>query len=273
MPLTIDRDAETAKLKAARAGDRRAFDSLIAPHLPLLHKFLLRILCQPADAEDIAQETLLTAFQKLDTFRGEARFQTWLFGIATRKALDVLRNRKRWPIEGQIIGEQKALASPALMQELVSTLSAVDFVYEYRQHVAYCFSCVTQTLEPELAIALMLREIVLLENQDAADAMTVSESKFRHFLSQARQHMSDSYEGLCALIGKSGVCYQCNKLRDLVSEEKRGPMPEPLAPFEAPPETKLNRRLAMVREADLENAPAHRVLLKFMSELWAGSPS
>lgn len=262
-------DVEAAAIEAARQGDRRAFDALVAPHVPALRKFLYRILCRPADAEDAAQETLLLAFRKLDTFAGGARFRTWLFGIATHKALDLLRARRRWPRDAQIAGEQRALASKALMDELVSTLEAVEFQYEYRQHVAYCFSCVTQSLDPELGVALMLREIVLLENREAASAMGMNEPRFRHLLAGARREMEEAYEGLCALIGKNGVCYQCQKLRDLVPEARRGPAPEPLAPESAPAGVKLKRRLAVVRDADLENAPAHRVLLRFMTELWS----
>jgi RNA polymerase sigma-70 factor, ECF subfamily len=271
-PSTPD---ERRLLAAARAGDRRAFDTLVAPHLATLRMFLYRLICQPDDAADVAQEALLTAFQKLDGFRGDASFRTWLFAIGTRKGLDLLRRRKRWPVDAQSHGELRTLQTPEVKAQLDATVAAAEFTYEYRRHVAYCLGCVARTLPPEQSAALLLKELLLFESRDAAKIMGLSESSFRHRLSAARVAMREIYEGLCALVGKQGVCYQCAKLRDYCPPDKRGSAVQPIADATAPPAEKLARRLAVVREValDVGDSPVHDLLHRFMSELWDGPPS
>ena len=79
--------------------------------------------------------------------------------------------------------------------------------------------------------------------RDAAKALGVSESVFRHRLSAARQAMRDKYEKLCALVAKTGMCHQCKGLREIAPEAKRGgPIPD-VADYAD--------RLAAVRSADL----------------------
>lgn len=263
---------EQELLAAARAGSRRAFDTLVAPHVVPLRVFLYRLVCQPDDAADVAQDALLTAFQKLDGFRGDASFRTWLFSIGTRKGLDLLRRRRRWPADAQSQGELRTLQSPQLRAQLDATIGEAEYTYEYRQHVAYCLGCVARSLPPEQSAALLLTELVLLENRDAARAMGMSESTFRHRLRAARASMREAYEGLCALVGKQGVCYQCAKLRDYCPPDKRGRAVEPIAEGSEDPEHKLTRRLKVVRQVGLDvgDSPVHDLLFRFMSDMWDG---
>ncbi len=256
----------------ARAGEPGAFDALVAPHTANLRRFLWSMIGHPDDAEDLAQETLLTAQQKLTTFRGDAAFRTWLFSVGTRKALDALRKRKRWPVEAQQEGERRFLASGEATAELGAVTASPEFAYDYRQHMAYCFSCVARSLEPEQSAALLLKELLLFESGPASRVMGVSESTYRHRLRSARQTMKTHFEGLCALVGKQGVCYQCEALREYLPESKRGREVAPLADAGEDAEVKLKRRLDILRNTELTASPLHQVLLRFMGQLWDGPP-
>ena len=90
-------DEERELIEQARRGARDAFDRLVGAHVPAVRSFALRMVMQPQDAEDLAQDALLQAYQKLDGFSGDSSFRTWLFTIVTRKCIDHLRTRKRWP--------------------------------------------------------------------------------------------------------------------------------------------------------------------------------
>ncbi|MBL8610751.1 MAG: RNA polymerase sigma factor [Myxococcales bacterium] len=255
---------------ASAAGDARRleFDAVVGPHAPVARKVALRLLGSPADADDVAQESLVTAFERLADLRDRGSARAWLAAIATKKSLDLLRARRRWPRDAQERGEVAFLASEAAMGELGAALSAESLRYEYREHVAYCFTCVGRSLDPEESAALVLTEVVGLTSLEAAAAIGVNEATLRHRLAAARATMASTFEGLCALVGKGGVCYQCAKLRDLAPEGRRGPEVAPIAPGEAPPDEKLRRRLAIVRDADLEGSAVHAVLQRFMSELF-----
>lgn len=74
---------EQALIQRAQAGDAAAFEVLLQTHAVYVYNLALRVLRQPQEAEDMAQEALLRAWQALPRFRGEARFTTWLYQIVT----------------------------------------------------------------------------------------------------------------------------------------------------------------------------------------------
>jgi RNA polymerase sigma-70 factor (ECF subfamily) len=83
---------DLALVPRARAGDTAAFGELVERHRTAVFRAALAVLGTSADAEDVAQEACVLAFRKLDDFRGDASFRTWLLTIAWRHAL----TRRRW---------------------------------------------------------------------------------------------------------------------------------------------------------------------------------
>jgi RNA polymerase sigma-70 factor (ECF subfamily) len=77
-----------------RAGDGGAFAELVQEHSPRIYGLALRMMQDPAEAEDVLQETFLQAAQHLKDFRGQANLGTWLYRIATNQALMRLRRRR-----------------------------------------------------------------------------------------------------------------------------------------------------------------------------------
>lgn len=99
-------DAEDDLLRRARSGDRSAFDRLVERHLSAVWRVAWRLVRNADDAEDVAQETFLTAWRGIGEFRGDAAFATWLHRIATTRALNHLdraaerMKRASRPMEG-----------------------------------------------------------------------------------------------------------------------------------------------------------------------------
>jgi len=95
--LTGTPDGEIQLLiERARAGDTRAFEDLARREERALYRHALRIVGTTADAEDIVQDALFSAWRSIASFQGLS-FRAWLFRIATNRALDQLRSRKRRP--------------------------------------------------------------------------------------------------------------------------------------------------------------------------------
>ena len=82
---------------AAQAGDRRALDTLLRRHYDRVHAVCRRIAGSSRDADDAAQEAMISIVRGLPRFDGRAQFSTWVYRIATNAALDELRRRKRRP--------------------------------------------------------------------------------------------------------------------------------------------------------------------------------
>src|SRR5579864_2195918 len=89
------RDTDAELIAAARLGSPAAFRELVAMHQQAVRSFLRRALDDPADADDVAQETFLAAWSRLWRYRGEASFRSWLCAIAWKKALSLGRARGR----------------------------------------------------------------------------------------------------------------------------------------------------------------------------------
>src|SRR5580692_873896 len=104
---------ETQLVEKAQQGDSLAFGSLLEPWRKPLFGYIYRMVMLRQDAEDLLQDVLVRVLQGIRTYRGEARFKSWLFGIATHVCLDHLRAKKRWRVEAQLIGEQETKADPA----------------------------------------------------------------------------------------------------------------------------------------------------------------
>lgn len=249
-------EQETQLVAQACAGDEAAFLRLVEPWRKPLFGYIYRMVTLRQDAEDLLQDVLVRVLESLPQFRGESRFKSWVFGIATHVCLDHLRRKKRWRVQAQLDGEQRALADEAQMEQISSTLSQPGFIFEIREHIAACFCCVARTLEPDEQAALMLREVLSFSAQEAAKMLGVSEPVFRHRLSAARATMISSYEGLCQLINKSGACWQCRGLREFAPEANRGAdlvQIEVKPGIAITPESLFDARLAIVRAADLED--------------------
>jgi RNA polymerase sigma-70 factor (ECF subfamily) len=87
-----------------------------------------------------------------------------------------------------------------------------EFVFDLREHISYCLICVSQSLEPEEHAALVLRDVLDLSARESCDVFGVSDAVLRHKLAAARRNMEEKYEGLCALVSKTGICRQCEGL-------------------------------------------------------------
>ena len=245
-------EQETQLLKRAVGGDEKAFTELVEPFRKPLFSYIYRMVTNAHDAEDLMQDVLIRTLEGLRTYRGESRFKTWLFGIASHACMDHLRRKKRWRVEAQLIGQHETEADSDQVKAVSATLSQPDFVFEIREHIAFCFSCVSRTLEPEEQAALMLREVLGFSNQEAAGMIGISEPVFRHRLAAARSKMTQSFEGLCQLINKTGACWQCRGLREFTPEANRGQhlvQIEVLPGAAVTPENLFDARLKIVREA------------------------
>jgi RNA polymerase sigma-70 factor, ECF subfamily len=255
-PPQIPPDEEAALVDRARQGDRDAVGSLLDPWRKPLFGYIYRMVTLRQDAEDLTQDVLVRVLENIREYRGEARFKSWVFGIATHVCLDHLRKRKGWRVEAQLLGEKETLADQEKIDGLLRLMHQPEFRYEIRERIAFCFSCISRTLQPEEQAALMLREVLGFASEEAAGILSVSEPVFRHRLAAARAKMIEDYDGLCALINKTGMCHQCRGLREAAGEGYRG---ADLVQIEVAPgvavtaENLFDARIGIVRSADLES--------------------
>jgi len=94
--VEITPELERELVQRAQTGNEDAFGTLMRSHYEPVFRLVNSILRDEHSARDVCQEVWLTVWKNLGTFRGEAKLSTWLHPIATRRAIDHLRSRKRW---------------------------------------------------------------------------------------------------------------------------------------------------------------------------------
>ena len=149
MQTETQEQQEILLVERARHGDGDAFGELVEPLRKPLFSYIYRMVTLRQDAEDLLQDVLVRVLKGLPGFRGDARFKTWLFGIATHVCLDHLRSKKRWRVEAQLYAQRETEAYESEVAKLEALIHAPDFVFEMREHIAFCFSCISRTLKPD----------------------------------------------------------------------------------------------------------------------------
>ena len=97
IPLMTASPASEAELvRRARGGDLGAFETLYRDHVGRVYAVSLRMVADPALAEELTQEAFVRAWRRLASFRGTSAFGTWLHRLAVNVVLDALRARRRW---------------------------------------------------------------------------------------------------------------------------------------------------------------------------------
>jgi len=201
--------------------DITAFQKEFAAFEAPLKSYLYRLLTDRQDTEDLAQDTFIKAFDKLGTFKGESSLKTWVFQIGTNLAYDHLRKKKRWLPDAQDRAADLAISSEEIRAVFwqVHDQSPAG-AYEMREHIDYCFTCISKTLVIENQVALILKDIYDFSVKEIAQILNKTEGVVKHLLNDARGTMTDIFEHRCALINKDGVCHQCSHINEIFNPKQ-----------------------------------------------------
>ncbi len=206
-------DRYQQNLDKAKAGDIHAFQSLFADFQDQLKSFLFRLLASRADAEDLAHDTFIRAFDKLASFRGDASLKTWVFQIAANLAHNLLQKRKRWTPDVSQLAKDIVLSTPDLISRLEHTTHTSSFgKYEIKEHIDTCFTCIGKNLPIENQMALLLKDVYDFSVKEIMRILSKSEGQVKYFLQKARASMTEIFDNRCALVNKNGICHQCSEL-------------------------------------------------------------
>lgn len=172
-------DDETALVRQSAAGSEAAFAALVDRHQRAVRTFLRRICHDREEAEDLAQETFLTAWSTLRRFKGNSALRTWLFAIAWRKA----RNARRGWFRGR--ARDHAWAE---RQELERTINAgQEEAISVRRAVA------SLPLEQRAALALCLGGE--FSHTEAADVLGIPLGTVKSHVKRGRSKLKDMLGG------------------------------------------------------------------------------
>jgi len=174
---------EAQMIASILGGDTRVFHDLIRPYERSVFVMALSLLQNEADAEDTAQEAFLKAFRNLASFRGEAKFGTWLVSIALNEARSRIRSRKAAKLESlDETPDGQGHVSPALLRDWREIPSqALE-----RQEVRLILQEAIADLPIIYREVFLLREVEELSVNESAEALGITIASVKVRLHRAR---------------------------------------------------------------------------------------
>jgi RNA polymerase sigma-70 factor, ECF subfamily len=183
MPLDQASGPDDAQLVArSLTQDHEAFGQLVDRHASAIVNLAYRMVGNRAEAEDLAQETFLTAFKSLSTFRAESKFSTWLYRIAANKCTDWLRAKR----PGQ--GPQDVEVDEALDVHVAEERTPEHLLSQ--EQVAQELEQAIQRLPPLYREAFILKHVEGLSYEEMQEILGVSGDTLKMRVYKGRLQLS-----------------------------------------------------------------------------------
>ncbi|CAM4365296.1 RNA polymerase sigma factor RpoE [Bordetella tumbae] len=179
-----ERDVDAELVARVQRGDKKAFDLLVLKYQRKILRLLGRMIRDPAEIEDVAQEAFIKAYRALPQFRGESAFYTWLYRIAVNTARNWLASAGRRPSapnaieteDGETFNETDNLTDISTPESMVAS-----------REIAETVNAVIEDLPEELRTAIVLREIEGMSYEDIAQSMDCPIGTVRSRIFRARE--------------------------------------------------------------------------------------
>jgi RNA polymerase sigma-70 factor (ECF subfamily) len=182
MPATVEREKEL--IARIIAGETDLFHELIRPYERMVFLAILTMVRNQQEAEDAAQEVMINAFRHLKSFRGDAKFSTWLVTIAMNEARQRLRKAKAAQLESldESKEDREGDFTPAVLTDWREIPSEALEKKEIRQKLREA----VEQLPPLYREVLVLRDLQELNQQETASALGIKVTLVKVRLHRAR---------------------------------------------------------------------------------------
>ncbi len=189
MDLEID---DTELVRRAQAGQIDAFEELTNRHEQRVYSLALRMLRHEQDAEDVTQQTFLSALENLTRFRGEASFSTWLLRIASHAALKVIRKRKGLnTVSLEEATEKTGQHDTVPHPEYIADWRQSPEELVHKNEVQRLLDEALGQLDEKHRVVFLLRDVEGLSVKETAEALGLSEANTKVRLLRARLQLRE----------------------------------------------------------------------------------
>ena len=188
-----DREVDQQLVERVQRGDKQAFGLLVAKYQRKLARLLSRLIRDPAEVEDVAQETFIKAYRALPSFRGDSAFYTWLYRIGINTAKNFLVSQgRRAPTTTDFDSEEAETFEDADQLRDVNTPERLMMTRQIGDTV----NAAMEALPEELKTAIVLREIEGLSYDEIATIMDCPIGTVRSRIFRAREAISEKLKPL-----------------------------------------------------------------------------
>jgi RNA polymerase sigma-70 factor, ECF subfamily len=185
---------EERLIERLRQRDEAAFNQLVRLHQAAVFRQLLRVVGDPAEAEDLAQEVFVTVFKAIETFRGDSRLATWIHRIAQNHARNRLKYHGRHKRRGDAPLEESTEESVAV-PETGSRLPRPDHEVEAQQAEVHIRLAINE-LDPEQRTLIVLRDLENMTYEEIQEQTGLPSGTVKSRLHRARVALQERFRAL-----------------------------------------------------------------------------
>jgi RNA polymerase sigma-70 factor (ECF subfamily) len=175
-----------------KTGDESAFDGIVSRYADKIYGFALRITRNSSDAEEVSQEVFLSLTKKLDTFRGESKFSSWLYRVTVNASYMYLRSQKKYEsnisLENYYPYDEKGTLMGRVMEKDWS--SRPDIIIFSKEALEIIDKSINELPESYRTV-FHLRDIEGISNEEVADILEISIPAVKSRLHRARLFLRD----------------------------------------------------------------------------------
>jgi RNA polymerase sigma-70 factor, ECF subfamily len=180
---------ETELIEQLKQGDETAFKTIVEQWKDMVYNTILGIVQNETEAEDLAQDVFIKVFEKISTFKGDSKFSTWLYRIATTTALDHLRSKKR----KKRFGFLQSLGGDGDEKESIPDFHHPGISLDNKERAAVLFKAI-DSLPENQKTAYTLHKLEGLSYRDVSEVLNTTVSAVESLMSRANQNLRKQLE-------------------------------------------------------------------------------
>jgi len=181
-----EKEIDQVLVERVQKGDKAAFELLVAKYHRKIIRLISRLVRDPAEVEDVAQDAFIKAYRALPQFRGDSAFYTWLYRIAVNTAKKSLMELKRDPLVTESARAARDEDDNPRVENEPSDAATPDAVLASKQ-IAAAVNFAVEALSEDLRQAITLREIEGLSYEEIAELMNCPIGTVRSRIFRARE--------------------------------------------------------------------------------------
>ena len=184
----VSEDSDRALIERIRRGDKSACAECVERHSPGVYRVALRLTGNEVEAEDVVQETFLSAFKAIDTFEGRSSLATWLYRITHNAAL--MRLRRVRPDQVSVDDEEAFGEGTIIPSQLHDWCCLPEQDFESSEARAELEQAI-RDLPEKLRVVFVMRELEGLSTEETAEVLDVSIDVVKVRLHRARLQLRE----------------------------------------------------------------------------------
>lgn len=198
-------------------GDEEALEQALLSVKDLIYNLSLRMLLFPEDAEDATQEILIRVVSRLSTFKGQSKFTTWVYRVASNYLLDVKGKKSReFAMDFQ---DYATFIDSGQSDEVRTARNHGELLLLEEEVKVSCTQGLLLCLDTSHRLVYILGDVLELSSEEGARVLSITPDNFRQQLARSRKKVRNFLQKKCGLVDSKNPC-RCIRKIDFLAEQK-----------------------------------------------------